>query len=137
MGKKRKTMIKPKNQKLNISRQCKLLGASWPSYYYRQKPIKQEDLDLMRKGRALGVGLAKWIEYYIWQEAIVLLTTKPRMRFTLVFLARSLRLPDTCFNFLISGLVPYLTHQVVQSIESPPLRAGYVLKCFLFHGLVG
>jgi putative transposase len=42
-------MIEPKNQKLSISKQCKMLGVSRSSYYYRQKPIKQEDLDLMRK----------------------------------------------------------------------------------------
>ncbi len=35
----------------------------------------------------------------IWQEAILLLTTKPRMRLTLVCLARSPRLPDTSFSF--------------------------------------
>ena len=42
-------MIEPKNQKLSISRQCKVLNVSRSSFYYRPKPIKQEDLDLMRK----------------------------------------------------------------------------------------
>ncbi len=42
-------MIEPKNKKLSISRQCKILGVNRSSYYYRPKPIKQEDLDLMRK----------------------------------------------------------------------------------------
>jgi putative transposase len=42
-------MIEPKNQQLSISRQCKILDVNRSSYYYRPKPIKQEDLDLMRK----------------------------------------------------------------------------------------
>jgi len=42
-------MIEPKNQKLSISRQCKVLNVSRSSFYYHPKPIKQEDLDLMRK----------------------------------------------------------------------------------------
>jgi len=42
-------MIEPINQKLSISRQCKILNISRSSYYYRPKPIKQEELDLMRK----------------------------------------------------------------------------------------
>jgi putative transposase len=42
-------MIEHKNQQLSISRQCKILDISRSSYYYRPKPIKQEDLDLMRK----------------------------------------------------------------------------------------
>jgi putative transposase len=42
-------MIEPKIQQLSISRQCKILDVNRSSYYYRPKPIKQEDLDLMRK----------------------------------------------------------------------------------------
>jgi putative transposase len=42
-------MIEPKSQLLSISRQCKILNVNRSSYYYRPKPIKQEDLDLMRK----------------------------------------------------------------------------------------
>ena len=42
-------MVEPKNQKLSISRQCKILNVNRSSYYYRPKPIKQDDLDLMRK----------------------------------------------------------------------------------------
>jgi putative transposase len=42
-------MIEPKSQQLSISRQCKILDVNRSSYYYRPKPIKQEDLDLMRK----------------------------------------------------------------------------------------
>jgi putative transposase len=42
-------MIEPKSQLLSISRQCKILDVNRSSYYYRPKPIKQEDLDLMRK----------------------------------------------------------------------------------------
>ena len=42
-------MVEPKNQKLSISQQCKLLDVNRSSYYYRPKPIKQEDLEMMRK----------------------------------------------------------------------------------------
>ena len=42
-------MIEPKSQQLSIFKQCKILGINRSSYYYRPKPIKQEDLDLMRK----------------------------------------------------------------------------------------
>ena len=42
-------MIEPKDQKLSISRQCKILNVNRSSYYYRPKPIRKEDLDLMRK----------------------------------------------------------------------------------------
>jgi len=41
-------MIEPANQQLSISRQCKLLDVKRSSYYYRPKPIKPEDLELMR-----------------------------------------------------------------------------------------
>ena len=41
-------MIEPSNQQLSISRQCKMLGVNRSSYYYRPKPIKLEDLELMR-----------------------------------------------------------------------------------------
>ena len=44
-------MIEPENRKLSISRQCKILDVNRSSYCYRPKPIKQEDLDLMRKDR--------------------------------------------------------------------------------------
>ena len=47
--KQRKAMVEPKSQKLSIYRQCKVLNVNRSSYYYRPKPIKQEDLDLMRK----------------------------------------------------------------------------------------
>ncbi len=42
-------MIEPKTRRLSISRQCKILNVNRSSYYYRPRPIKQEDLDLMRK----------------------------------------------------------------------------------------
>ena len=41
-------MIEPANQRLSISRQCKLLDVKRSSYYYSPKPIKPEDLELMR-----------------------------------------------------------------------------------------
>ena len=41
-------MIEPSNQQLSISQQCKILGLCRSYYYYRSKPIKLEDLELMR-----------------------------------------------------------------------------------------
>jgi putative transposase len=42
-------MIEPKSRKLSISRQCEILNVNRSSYYYHPKPVKQGDLDLMRK----------------------------------------------------------------------------------------
>ena len=41
-------MIDPSDQRLSITRQCKILNVNRSSYYYRPKPIKLEDLELMR-----------------------------------------------------------------------------------------
>ena len=41
-------MVNPKDTKVSITRQCRLLNINRSSYYYQQKPIKPEDLDLMR-----------------------------------------------------------------------------------------
>jgi len=41
-------MIEPANQQLSISRQCKIMDVKRSSYYYSPKPIKPEDLELMR-----------------------------------------------------------------------------------------
>lgn len=41
-------MIEPKSEKPSISRQCKLLGLSRSSFYYKPRPTKPEDLELMR-----------------------------------------------------------------------------------------
>jgi putative transposase len=41
-------MIDPENQKLSVSRQCGLFGISRSSFYYHHKPVKPEDLELMR-----------------------------------------------------------------------------------------
>ena len=41
-------MIDHANQQLSISRQCKILDVRRSSYYYRPKPIKPEELELMR-----------------------------------------------------------------------------------------
>jgi putative transposase len=41
-------VIDPSEQSLSITRQCKLLGISRSSFYYKQKPVKPEDLKLMR-----------------------------------------------------------------------------------------
>jgi putative transposase len=42
-------MIDPLYKPLSIIRQCELLTVSRSSYYYKPKPIKPEDLELMRK----------------------------------------------------------------------------------------
>jgi putative transposase len=41
-------MVEPSNQQLSISRQCQILDLNRSTYYYRPKPIKPEDLELMR-----------------------------------------------------------------------------------------
>ncbi len=41
-------MVDPKEPNLSIARQCWLLNVNRSSYYYRPKPIKAEDLELMR-----------------------------------------------------------------------------------------
>jgi putative transposase len=41
-------MLKPQHRDLSLSRQCKLLGISRSSAYYRPKPVSVEDLELMR-----------------------------------------------------------------------------------------
>ena len=40
-------MIEPGNDRLSVSRQCKLLGLSRSGYYYRSRPVSEEDLWLM------------------------------------------------------------------------------------------
>ena len=41
-------MVDPQMPDLSVSRQCRLLNVQRSSYYYRPKPIKAEDLELMR-----------------------------------------------------------------------------------------
>jgi putative transposase len=41
-------MIDPHNKKLSLLRQCKVLGLSRSSIYYKPRPINPEDLELMR-----------------------------------------------------------------------------------------
>lgn len=41
-------MVDPKDTKVSITRQCRLLNIDRSYYYYQPKPIKPEDLDLMR-----------------------------------------------------------------------------------------
>ena len=41
-------MIDPSHDSLCISGQCRLLNISRSSFYYRKKPVKREDLELMR-----------------------------------------------------------------------------------------
>ena len=41
-------MLLRQHEKLSLSRQCKILGLSRSSIYYQKRPIKNEDLELMR-----------------------------------------------------------------------------------------
>ena len=41
-------MLLRQHEKLSLSRQCKILGLSRSSVYYQKRPIKNEDLELMR-----------------------------------------------------------------------------------------
>ena len=41
-------MINPSHDSLGISGQCRLLNVSRSSFYYKNKPFKPEDLELMR-----------------------------------------------------------------------------------------
>jgi putative transposase len=41
-------MIEPEKQTLSVSRQCRLLSISRSYFYYKQKPVRPEDLELMR-----------------------------------------------------------------------------------------
>ena len=41
-------MVDPRQPNLSISRQCRLLNLQRSSFYYRPKPVKAEDLELMR-----------------------------------------------------------------------------------------
>ena len=41
-------MLQRQHKKLSLSRQCKLLNLSRSSVYYKKRPVKDEDLELMR-----------------------------------------------------------------------------------------
>ncbi len=41
-------MVDPQAPRLSISRQCELLDIERSSFYYHRKPLKAEDLELMR-----------------------------------------------------------------------------------------
>jgi putative transposase len=41
-------MVEPSNEKISIANQCRVLKISKSTFYYKKKPVKQEDLDLMR-----------------------------------------------------------------------------------------
>ena len=41
-------MIDADDPKLSVSRQCGLLNLNRSTYYYKNKPVKPEDLELMR-----------------------------------------------------------------------------------------
>lgn len=42
-------MIEPHNRKISIVNQCKALKIPKSTYYYKQKPVRTEDLELMRQ----------------------------------------------------------------------------------------
>ena len=42
-------MVEPKHQKVSLKSQCHLLGINRSSVYYKPRPMKDEDLKLMRK----------------------------------------------------------------------------------------
>jgi len=46
--KEKKQMIEPERSDPSISRQCQLMGLNRSSFYYKPRPIKIEDLELMR-----------------------------------------------------------------------------------------
>jgi len=41
-------MVEPQSSELSIARQCRLLSINRSSFYYQRKPIRPEDLELMR-----------------------------------------------------------------------------------------
>ncbi|GAB6095722.1 hypothetical protein JCM14469_19750 [Desulfatiferula olefinivorans] len=41
-------MIKPEHQKVSLKCQCRLLDINRSSVYYKPRPIKEEDLELMK-----------------------------------------------------------------------------------------
>jgi putative transposase len=46
--KQRKQMVDSSTADLSISSQCRLLSINRSSFYYRTKPVKADDLDMMR-----------------------------------------------------------------------------------------
>jgi len=47
-SKQKKQMVEPETREPSISRQCQLLGLNRSSFYYRARPVKSDDLELMR-----------------------------------------------------------------------------------------
>ena len=41
-------MVEPSNEKISIANQCRVLKISRSTFYYKKKPVKRENLDLMR-----------------------------------------------------------------------------------------
>ena len=41
-------MVEPSNKKISIANQCRVLKINRSTFYYKKKPVKQENLDLMR-----------------------------------------------------------------------------------------
>ena len=42
-------MVEPTNKKIGIASQCRVLSINRSTFYYKKKPVKPEDLDLMRQ----------------------------------------------------------------------------------------
>jgi putative transposase len=42
-------MVEPTNKKISIANQCRVLNINRSTFYYKKKPVKPEDLDLMRQ----------------------------------------------------------------------------------------
>jgi putative transposase len=42
-------MVEPTNKKIGIANQCRALNINRSTFYYKKKPVKSEDLDLMRQ----------------------------------------------------------------------------------------
>jgi putative transposase len=47
-SKQKKQMVEPETREPSISRQCQLLGLNRSSFYYQPRPVKPDDLELMR-----------------------------------------------------------------------------------------
>lgn len=50
----RRSFVEPENKQLSVLRQCELLGINRSNLYYRERPERFEDAELMRlNGRAI------------------------------------------------------------------------------------
>ena len=42
-------MVEPTNKDIGIANQCRVLNINRSTFYYKKKPVKQKNLDLMRQ----------------------------------------------------------------------------------------